>query len=260
MKITRFLKKVGRMFMTSCAMAMFVVLGTYTGPINPSPSNATVGKDYLLLVNTGTVETPVWTLIGGQRGSSLSRKADSVDTSHKTSGGWTSKKAGLRSWSIDLSGLVLLNDPGIEALEQAFTAGQEVNLKFQYPDATYRTGWAAITDFSFENPHDGAATLKGSLEGNGALSDKTPSITPLTVTVSKAAATDQTFTITPTTTTVSSVKNGGTALTVTTHYTYATGSLVIKGTYLSGLTVGTIPLLVTTGDGATVTITVVLTA
>lgn len=142
-----------------------------TLPENPSVSNATVGKDYLLYVNTGTVETPVWTLIGGQRGSSLGRTADSIDTSHKTSGGWKSSKAGLRGWSIDLDGLVLLNDLGLEALETAFNAGKEVNVKFEYPNKKYRTGWAAITDLSIETPHDGEASLSGSLEGNGPLSD-----------------------------------------------------------------------------------------
>jgi len=231
-----------------------------TLPENPSVSNATVGKDYLLYVNTGTVAVPVWTLIGGQRGSSLGRTADSIDTSHKTSGGWKSAVAGLRGWSIDLDGLVLLNDLGIEALETAFNLGKQVHLKFEYPDKRYRTGWAAITDFSIETPHDGEASLSGTLEGNGALSDLIPSITPLSVTVSKAAATDQAFTIAPSTTTITGIKNGANALTVTTNYTYSNGTLTIKGTYLGGLTVGTQTLSITTGDGAVITIVIELTA
>ncbi len=144
-----------------------------TLPENPSVSSATVGKDYLLSINTGTVETPVWTLIGGQRGSSLSRSADSIDTSHKTSGGWKSSKAGLRGWSIDLDGLVMINDDGVDALETAFSTGIEVHLKFEYPNKQYRSGWASITDLSIETPHDGEASLSGTLEGNGPLSDLT---------------------------------------------------------------------------------------
>lgn len=144
-----------------------------TLPANPSVSNASVGKDFLLSVNTGTVAVPVWSLIGGQRGSSLSRTADEIDVSHKTSGGWKSMKAGLRGWSIDLDGLVLLTDTGLEALELAFSTGVEVHLKFEYPDETYRTGWASVTDLSIDTPHDGEASLKGTLSGNGALSDLT---------------------------------------------------------------------------------------
>jgi TP901-1 family phage major tail protein len=260
MNIKRFFKKTARILTMSCVMAMFLVFGAVNLATNPSTSSATVGKDYLLYINTGTATVPVWTLIGGQRGSSLSRSADSIDVSHKTSGGWKSTLAGLRGWSIDLDGLVLLTDFGLEALETAFSEGKEVNVKFQYPNKTYRTGWASITDLSIETPHDGEASLSGTLEGNGPLSELTPSITPTTSTTSKAAATDQTFTIAPSTTTVSSVKNGATALTVTTQYTYSAGALVIKGTYLGGLTVGLQTLTIETGDGVTITISIDLTA
>ena len=36
-------------------------------PENPSQSTATVGKDYLLYVDTGTSNEPKWTVVGGQR-------------------------------------------------------------------------------------------------------------------------------------------------------------------------------------------------
>lgn len=231
-----------------------------TLPTNPNAASATVGKDFLLYINTGTAQTPTWTLIGGQRGASLSRSADEIDVSNKTTSGWKATKAGLRSWSIDLDGLVLLTDNGLAALEYAYMSGQEVNVKLAYPDASYQSGWGSITDYSVETPQDGEATLKGTISGNGAISDRTPSITPLAVTVSKAAATDQTFSILPTTTTISGIKNAGSSLTITTHYTYSSGSLVIKGTYLGGLTVGTQRLDITTGDGATLAVIVNLTA
>ena len=230
-----------------------------TLPVNPSVSSASVGKDFLLSVNTGTVAVPVWTLIGGQRGASLSRSADEIDVSHKTSGGWKSVKAGLRSWSIDLDGLVLLADAGLAALEQAFMAGTEVNVQLLYPDGSFQTGWGSLTDFSMEAPHDGEASLKGTIGGNGPLSARTPAISPLTVTVSKAAATDQVFTILPASTTVSSVKNGASSLTLTTDYTYSAGTLTIESTYLGGLTVGVHTLAITTGDGATLSVNVDLT-
>ena len=142
-----------------------------TLPDNPSPSAACVGKDFLLYINTGTVATPNWTLVGGQRNSSLNRSADSIDISHKTSGGWKSTRAGLRSWGIDLDGLVLLQDAGLEALETAFNEGKEVHVKIKYPDGKYREGWAVITELSIDTPHDGEASISGTLEGTGPLSD-----------------------------------------------------------------------------------------
>lgn len=260
MKLSKFFRKAAKMFVLACVYSMIGVFGAITLPTNPSVSSASVGKDFLLYINTGTVNSPTWTLIGGQRGASLGRTAEEIDISHKTSGGWKSSKAGLRGWSIDLDGLVLLQDTGLQALEYAFMNGLEINIKLEYPDLSYQTGWGSLTDFSMEAPHDGEASIKGTVSGNGALAARVPNLSPLAVTVSKAAATDQTFTIAPSTTTVTSVSNGATALTVTTHYTYSSGSLVIKGTYLAGLSTGTISLVVLTGDGASLTITVTLTA
>ena len=142
-------------------------------PKNPNISTATVGKDYLLMVNKGTYAVPAWTVVGGQRNSKLTEKADSIDVSDKSTGGWSSKLAGLKSWSIDLSGLVMLNDEGVDVLEVAFRAGMTVDVKLQYPDKSYQRGWAAITEFSKDVPHVGAATLSGTLEGNGPISEVT---------------------------------------------------------------------------------------
>ncbi|WP_418565514.1 phage tail tube protein [Pyramidobacter piscolens] len=141
-----------------------------TLPANPSQSNATVGKDYLLYVNTGTADVPVWTLIGGQRSADLSRSADEIDVSHKTSGGWKGSKAGLRSWSIDLGAMVVLDDTGLSALETAFQNGSEINVKLKYPNNTMQTGWGSLTEFSLSTPHDGAAEISGTISGNGPLS------------------------------------------------------------------------------------------
>lgn len=144
-----------------------------TLPDNPSTSSAEVGKSFMLSVNTGTVEVPKWTLVGGQRNSGMTRQADSIDVSHKTSGGWSSTKAGLRSWSISLDALFIMGDEGIQALDEAFTAGKDVNIKLEYPDKSYQTGWASITEFSLDVPHDGAASISGTLSGNGPLTEKT---------------------------------------------------------------------------------------
>lgn len=149
---------------------MATTLDNINLPSNPDIGAAEVGKDFLLYVNTGTVDVPEWQMIGGQRNSGLTRQAETIDVSHKTSGGWSATKAGLRSWSIDLSGLVLLQDIGVHAISKAFEEGKDVFLKLKYPDNSYRTGWASVTEFSLDIPHDGAATISGTLSGNGVLS------------------------------------------------------------------------------------------
>jgi TP901-1 family phage major tail protein len=253
------MKKILRMLGLACGMALFLALGI-TLPTNPSVSSATVGKDYLLYVNTGTVAVPVWTLVGGQRNATLNRSGDSIDISHKTSGGWKSSKVGLRGWSVDLSGLQLLNDDGVKALDYAFMNGLEVQIKFVYPDGTAQTGWGSLTDWSLDTPHDGEASLSGTIEGNGALTSRAPDIDPISATMSLAAAANKVFAITPTATTVSAVKDNGTALTVTEDYTYAAGTLTILDDYLSTIAIGVHAFEITTGGGETLTVYITITA
>ena len=135
-------------------------------------STATAGKDYLIYLNTGATEAaPTWTLLGGQRSGDLSRKADSIDASHKTSNGWKSVLPGLREWGLDLESVYLAGDAGAKFLEAAFLAGKQVHVKFEYPDKSYITGWGAITECTLSTPHDDVATIKGTIAGDGALSD-----------------------------------------------------------------------------------------
>ena len=135
-------------------------------------STATAGKDYLIHVNKGASDLESdWLLVGGQRSGNLNRKADELDASHKTSGGWACHLPGLRNWSIDLESVVLLNDEGAHYLEAAFNAGHQVHLKFEYPDKSYYTGWGSITEFSLKTQHDDVATISGTISGDGPLSE-----------------------------------------------------------------------------------------
>lgn len=149
-------------------------MSEYTFPTRTdATSTATAGKDYLIYLNTGTTEAaPTWTLLGGQRSGDLNREADEIDASHKTSGGWKSTLPGLRSWSIDLETVYLAGDNGAKFLEAAFLAGKQVHVKFEYPDKSFVTGWGSITECSLSTPHDDVATLKGTISGDGPLSEQ----------------------------------------------------------------------------------------
>lgn len=149
-------------------------MSEYTFPTRTdATSTATAGKDYLIYLNTGTTEAaPTWTLLGGQRSGDLNREADEIDASHKTSGGWKSTLPGLRSWSIDLETVYLAGDTGAKFLEAAFLAGKQVHVKFEYPDKSFVIGWGSITECSLSTPHDDVATLKGTISGDGPLSEQ----------------------------------------------------------------------------------------
>lgn len=133
----------------------------------------TAGKNYLIYLNVGTDETTGadWLLLGGQRSGDVSRKADSIDASNKNSGGWKYTIPGLKEWSIDLETLLMPNEESLQLLEKAFLNDDLVHLKFEYPDKSYMTGLASITELSLNTPHDDVATYKGSLNGAGPLSE-----------------------------------------------------------------------------------------
>ena len=147
-----------------------------TLPENPNKSVAEAGKDTLLSINIGTDSTPAWTVIGGQRNTPLTRKANTLDASHKTSGGWESKVPGLKSWSISYSGLHIATDDGLKVLDYAYSNGKQVNVKLTYKNGSFRTGWAYITEYDDDCAHDAISTVKVTLEGVGAISELTPSV------------------------------------------------------------------------------------
>jgi len=138
---------------------------------NPDKSVAEVGKDILLYVNKGADATaPEWQLVGGQRNSPLNKTADSIDASHKTSGGWKQNLSGLKSWTVDYSGLLILDDDGVAILDYAFNNDKQVFVKIEYSNKTYQTGWAHVTSFNTDSSHTDVATLSVTLTGVGAIS------------------------------------------------------------------------------------------
>ena len=140
-------------------------------PENSNKSVAEAGKDTLLSVNKGTEAAPVWVLVGGQRNTPLTRKANTLDASHKTSGGWSSKVPGLKEWSISYSGLQIASDEGLQIVDYCFNNDKQVNVKISYKNGSFRTGWAFVTEYSDDNAHDAISTVKISLEGIGAISE-----------------------------------------------------------------------------------------
>lgn len=105
--------------------------------------------------------------IGGQKGASLSRSAETIDVSDKTSGGWAESIMGLKSWSLDCEGFVCLGDEGFEELHTAFDERKaiDVEIKVGETDGYTYTGKVVITDFPEEFPQDDAVTYSLTLQG-----------------------------------------------------------------------------------------------
>lgn len=152
-------------------------------PENPDKLVAAVGKDTLLYVaksKTGDTDTDAsysYVLVGGQRNSPVNSQANSIDASHKTSGGWGSNLPGLKTWNIAYSGLQVMNDDGLSILEYAYRESKQVRVKIVYSDKSYQTGWAYVTQFNKDNSYTAVSTVSVTLSGQGAISAVTAAAT-----------------------------------------------------------------------------------
>jgi TP901-1 family phage major tail protein len=129
------------------------------------------GVDVLLKASVGA--EGVKSVIGGQSGATLNRSTNIIEVTSKDGQGWAESIAGIKSWSIDCEGFLVLNDAGLEALEMAWENGTEIEVELEYNGSVY-TGSALISDFPNEFPQDDAVTFSLSLTGTGAL-QKNPS-------------------------------------------------------------------------------------
>ena len=129
----------------------------------------TTGVDFVIQVNTGTEATPSWTTVAGQRGATLNRSTDVVDTTSKDSNGWEENTPSIRHWSIDFDGLLVENDAAFVELENAYMNNEQVHVQMVTAAGNKFEGTATLTDFPIEAPHDGEATYSGTLQGSGAL-------------------------------------------------------------------------------------------
>lgn len=137
-----------------------------------SAAKAVAGKDILLAVYS--MDGSDLLAISGQQGLTINRSADSIEiTSKDTEGGWKSKIAGMKEWSIDNDGLYVPNDQSHAVLSQAFDNSDPVCVKVVNGKTKVGMfgGLAVITDYPIEAPYDDAMTYSLTLEGMGALVD-----------------------------------------------------------------------------------------
>ena len=110
------------------------------------------------------------TAIGGQRNASIEMTTETIDISTKTTGDWTAKMAGAKTWTSNCDGIYIASDAGYKAALDAFMNGTEVDVKIADGSSTVGfQGKAIITSFSFEAPYDDAMTYEMSFEGVVAL-------------------------------------------------------------------------------------------
>lgn len=151
---------------------MFSAASAAYDGLTPAAVKALAGKDLILALWDATGTNLL--AIKGQQGLTINRTADSIEiTSKDTEGDWKSKIAGMKEWSVDTDGLYYVSDTSHTQLSSAFENGNPVCLKVinKKEKKGMFAGFAVITDYSLEAPHDDAVTFSLSLEGQGKLVD-----------------------------------------------------------------------------------------
>lgn len=128
------------------------------------------GIDFLLYANTGTDAVPVWTKIAGQRGATLNRSAETMESTSKDSTGWKEFEQSFKEWSIEAEGLLVDGDAGYLELEEAFNNGTKLKVELKMDTAGDKwTGSVIVTDLPVEMPYDDLVSYSVTLQGSGAL-------------------------------------------------------------------------------------------
>lgn len=106
--------------------------------------------------------------IGGQTGATLNRSAETIDVTDKTNNGYKEYMAGLKEWSLDCDGFVVISDDGIKILDEQFEARKPVFVEIVAAGRKY-TGSGYLTDYPIEFPLDSAVSYSFTISGASAL-------------------------------------------------------------------------------------------
>jgi TP901-1 family phage major tail protein len=125
------------------------------------------GTDILLLVNTGTDESPSYEAVGSQRDATIDRNTAEIDASNKNDGADQIVAAGRRTSSISLDALYVPDDAAYEALRAAQDAGELILIAKEVEGVVTETAEALITAMSESYPDQAEATIGISLTVSG---------------------------------------------------------------------------------------------
>lgn len=140
--------------------------------ITSQATSYVAGKDILLCIFNNAGDKLL--AVAGQQSVTINREKEIVEINSKTiEGGWKTKVAGIKDWSIESDGMYSPSDETHKLLSQAFENDEYVCCKVV--DAKKKKplfgGLALVQDLSLEAPLDDSMTFSISLSGCGKLTD-----------------------------------------------------------------------------------------
>lgn len=124
------------------------------------------GTRVLLLANTGTDESPVYTPVGSQRDATIDESNDVIDYSSKD-GRARRVGPGRYSTTISLDALYVPHNNAYLALQTASRTGALIKVAVELDEAITETAMAMVSDISGSFPDQGEATISISLDVDG---------------------------------------------------------------------------------------------
>lgn len=121
------------------------------------------GSDILVLINTGTDETPTYEPAGCQRDGTIEEATASIDVSCK---GNRNRRVlpGRYSSTLSLDGLYVPDDDAFQAMRTAMRGGTLVLLAREESEVVVETAYAVITSMSQSFPDQDAAVISASFD------------------------------------------------------------------------------------------------
>ncbi|MDW0112156.1 phage tail tube protein [Sporosarcina saromensis] len=133
-------------------------------------SKAILGADVALFVDKSTTGFPMYNMIGGQKGASLSQSTAMHEYTHKGEGGQVKRYIpGSTEWSLECDGLFMIDDQATSDFLKAYNEKRELKIELRMPDNKKYAGKVLIENFDLEFSEDDTASYSTTLLGNGAL-------------------------------------------------------------------------------------------
>lgn len=123
----------------------------------------TAGKNWFVRINdSGFVQ------IAAQRGGSITLEVDGIDITSKDNAAWSDILPGVKSWSLEVDGLIIESEQAQQKMLDAFFADTKVEVEVLRPGGDVFRGMAFVTSLPHEFGFEDAATFSATFTGAGA--------------------------------------------------------------------------------------------
>lgn len=139
-------------------------------PTMEATEDKLLGKDVMVFLNYGesaSYESPVWSLVGGQRSADYSATADEIDLTDKTDEGYGDAAPGVKSTELTVEIIVKPQDETVNQLYDAQDDDEPVDILRWAKNGRSIRNWFSIISIEETAAYDNACIMTVTLKGKG---------------------------------------------------------------------------------------------